>query len=372
MVQTGVKNKADLRGKRFAALLLKWNREKNRRQMPWKGESDPYKIWLSEIILQQTRVEQGLRYYNNFVTTFPDIISLAAAPEGKVFKLWEGLGYYSRCRNLIATARHIAGERKGHFPDTYEEIQSLKGVGPYTAAAISSFAFQLPHAVVDGNVFRVLSRIFGITLPVDSTAGKKYFTALAGELLDEKQPGVYNQAIMDFGAVICKPAPVCPECPFNKECYAYLHNKVNELPVKEKKITIRNRWFYYLVPEYRGQTAIRQRTEKDIWQQLFEFPLVETGQEQDAKHILRQAEKNGWLQKGSYEVVAVSPLFRQQLSHQLIAGQFIRLKLKNKPPSPEDPMTTGWLWIKGNSLADYAFPGIINQYLERAKEQSLF
>src|SRR5258705_2565557 len=168
---------------RFTTLLLKWNREKNTRQMPWKGEKDPYKIWLSEIILQQTRVEQGLNYYNNFIKTFPDVHSLAKAPDEKVFKLWEGLGYYSRCRNLIASAKYISKELKGKFPETYEDIKALKGIGPYTAAAISSFAFNLPHAVVDGNVFRVLSRVFGINTPIDSTEGKKEFTALADKLL---------------------------------------------------------------------------------------------------------------------------------------------------------------------------------------------
>jgi len=181
---------------RFASLLLKWNKEKNDRQMPWKGEKDPYKIWLSEIILQQTRVEQGLSYYNAFIKTFPDVHKLAKAPDAKVFKLWEGLGYYTRCRNLLITARFISKEKKGVFPDSYETIKELKGIGPYTAAAISSFAFNLPHAVVDGNVFRVLARVFGIATPTDTTEGKKMFTALAEELLDRKQPGLYNQAIM--------------------------------------------------------------------------------------------------------------------------------------------------------------------------------
>ena len=219
--------------------------------MPWKGEKDPYKIWLSEIILQQTRVEQGLAYYTNFIKTFPTVHQLAKAPDEKVFKLWEGLGYYSRCRNLLATARFISKELKGKFPDNYESIKALKGIGPYTAAAISSFAYNLPHAVVDGNVFRVLARVFGISKSIDSTEGKKQFTVLAEELLDKNHPGLYNQAIMDFGAVICKPAaPLCDTCVFKKECYAFRHNKVNALPVKEKKINIKKRWFYYLVLEY--------------------------------------------------------------------------------------------------------------------------
>jgi A/G-specific adenine glycosylase len=355
-----VKNTRDTREKNFSARLLKWNREQNNRQMPWKGEKDPYKIWLSEIILQQTRVEQGLKYYNRFISTFPAVADLARAPEEKVFKLWEGLGYYSRCRNLIASARFIADEKKGKFPDNYEDIRSLKGVGPYTASAISAFAFNLPHAVVDGNVFRVLSRIFGISKPIDSTEGKKYFTALADQLLDKKQPGEYNQAIMDFGAVICKPAaPLCITCVFNKTCYAFLNQKINALPVKEKKISIKKRWFYYLVIEYRNQTVIHQRTGKDIWQQLYEFPLIETEQESDHKEIMSLAEKAGWLRKGSYDIASVSPLFRQQLSHQLILGQFISLRARTKPGLPK-----AWLFVKEKELKTYAFPRFINQYLE--------
>ena len=337
--------------------------------MPWKGEKDPYKIWLSEIILQQTRVEQGLNYYNNFIKTFPDVHKLAKAPDSKVFKLWEGLGYYTRCRNLIATARYISKELKGKFPSVYEDIKALKGIGPYTAAAISSFAFNLPHAVVDGNVFRVLARIFGIDKPVDSTEGKKLFTALADELLGKKEPGLYNQAIMDFGAVVCKPAaPLCITCIFKKQCVAFLQNKINEFPVKEKKISIRKRWFYYLVVEYNNEIAIRQRTEKDIWQDLYEFPLIETAGEMDKKKILQAAEKKKWLTKKNYELLTVSPLFKQQLSHQFIAGQFIKIRLKKKPA-----VKNNWLWVSKNKAGKYAFPQFINQYLrEKTGQQSLF
>ena len=326
--------------------------------MPWKGEKDPYKIWLSEIILQQTRVEQGLNYYNNFIKTFPDVHKLAKAPEEKVFKLWEGLGYYTRCRNLIASAKFISKELSGKFPDTYEEINALKGVGPYTASAISSFGFNLPHAVVDGNVFRVLARIFGISTPIDSTEGKKKFAELANKLLDKKQPGLYNQAIMDFGAVICKSAPVCSQCVFKKTCYAFINNKINELPVKEKKLRIKKRWFYYLVLEHEGNTAIRQRTEKDIWQLLYEFPLIEMEKEQELKTVLSQAEKKGLLKSKGYEAVSVSQLYKQPLSHQLITGQFIEIKLNKKPSLKND-----WLWLPKNKLKKLAFPKFINYYL---------
>jgi A/G-specific adenine glycosylase len=354
---------------RFAALLLKWNKQQNNRKMPWKGEKEPYKIWLSEIILQQTRVEQGLNYYNNFIKTFPDVHKLANTPDEKIFKLWEGLGYYTRCKNLIITARYISKQLNGEFPDTYEDIKALKGIGPYTSAAISSFAFNLPHAVVDGNVFRVLARIFGINKTVDTTKGKQFFTTLANELLDKKQPGLYNQAIMDFGAVVCKPViPDCPKCIFKNNCIAFLNNIITELPVKKKKISIKKRWFYYLVMEYKNEISIQQRKKKDIWQQLYEFPMIEATKVSDQKNILQQAEKKGWLEKKNYHIVTISPLFKQQLSHQLISGQFIKVILNKKPKLKND-----WLWMTKNKISKYAFPGIINQYLnKKANQQSLF
>jgi A/G-specific adenine glycosylase len=206
------------KSKLLSNALLSWNRSGNQRAMPWKGEKDPYKIWLSEIILQQTRVEQGLKYYQNFIKLFPDVHVLANAPDEAVFKAWEGLGYYSRCKNLLVTARFISTELKGVFPANYESILALKGVGSYTAAAIASFAYNLPHAVLDGNVFRVLSRIFDIEVPIDSTEGKKQFSDLADLILPKKKAGEFNQAIMDFGAVICKPVPECHLCFFKDGC----------------------------------------------------------------------------------------------------------------------------------------------------------
>lgn len=330
--------------------------------MPWKGEKDPYKIWLSEIILQQTRVEQGLVYYNNFVRSFPDINKLARAPKEKIFKLWEGLGYYSRCRNLIASAKIVSAERKGVFPHTYEEIKALKGVGPYTAAAIASFAYNLPYAVVDGNVFRVLARVFGISKATDSTEGKKYFSELADNLLDKKQPGIYNQAIMDFGAVICKPAqPLCSTCVFNKHCKAFLMGKIKDLPVKEKKIKIRIRWFSYFIIEYKNQVAIKQRTAKDIWQGLCDFPLLDTAIETNRDEALAIAEKNKWLIKKGYTVTAASPICKQQLSHQLIAGRFYHIQCSKKPDLPGE-----YSWVERKRMTSYAFPQLINQYLKKS------
>ena len=328
--------------------------------MPWKGEKDPYKIWLSEIILQQTRVAQGLQYYEKFIHIFPDIDRLAKASEEKVYKLWEGLGYYTRCSNLIETARFISNEKKGKFPDSYEEILKLKGIGSYTASAIASFAYNLPHAVVDANVYRVLARVFGIQKAVDSTEGKMFFTALAAELLDKNQPAVYNQALMDFGAVVCKPiAPLCSQCVFKNSCTAFATDKINELPVKEKKLNIKTRWFYYLVTEYNQKLFIRQRNTKDIWKNLFEFYLLESREDATIDGILKIAERKNLIQKNFYQVDSVSPLLSQQLTHQKIKGKFIKLRLNRKPGIP------GLIAVSQKQLSGFAFPKFINSYLQK-------
>lgn len=344
---------------KFPVLLLQWNRNKNSRLMPWKGEKNPYKIWLSEIILQQTRVEQGLKYYERFVSNFPNINKLAAAKDEKVYKLWEGLGYYTRCKNLLETARFISKKLKGKFPNKFEDILALKGVGHYTASAIASFAYDLPYAVVDGNVFRVLSRIFGIKKPIDSAEGKKLFTQLAFELLDKKHPGVYNQALMDFGAVICKPYPVCNICPFKKYCFAFKNDIVNKLPIKEKKIRIKIRWFNYLVIENNGKFYVRRRFEDDIWKNLYEFVLVETENDIPAKKVLDKMEKNSILKRNSYQIRSVSAVYLQQLSHQKIIGKFIRISLKNTTS------IAGYKLSSANQMLRLAFPRIINSYFEK-------
>lgn len=339
---------------------MKWNRQKNIRKMPWKGEKDPYKIWLSEIILQQTRVEQGMSYYQKFVTHFPDIQSLARAKDEKIYKLWEGLGYYSRCKNLIETARFISSKRNGKFPETFEDIISLKGVGGYTASAIASFAYNLPFAVVDGNVFRVLSRVFGIKKSIDSTAGKKYFSHVAFELLNKKQPGIYNQALMDFGAVICKPAnPICSDCPIQKHCFAFNKGRIDQFPVKEKKLKIKTRWLSYLVLEYNRKVFIKKRADNDIWKSLYEFVLIETKNKAAVKTILAKAEKEGLINKNSYEVSSISPTYIQLLSHQKIIGQFIKLKIQ-KPPAIK-----GLIQVSAKQLSRYPFPKLLNVYFEK-------
>ncbi len=329
--------------------------------MPWKGEKDPYKIWLSEIILQQTRVEQGWAYFERFIAAFPTIKDLAAADDQLVFKYWEGLGYYSRCRNLIHTARFIAKEYKGKFPETYDAIGQLKGVGPYTAAAISSFAFGLPYAVVDGNVYRVLSRIFGISTASDSTEGKKQFGALAQQLIDPRHAGMYNQAIMDFGAVVCKPVtPLCTQCIFKKECIALKTARVADLPVKQKKLTVKKRWFSYLVIRSKNTIVIRQRTSKDIWRDLYEFPLIESDRHLSADEMLKLAKEKKWFTGTGKIIVKDISDFEQQLTHQRIHGQFLIIDLNAKPSFFRD-----WEWVPVSGLGKYAFPRSLKTFIQR-------
>lgn len=349
--------------KYFRIKLLEWNRLENRRLMPWKGERDPYKIWLSEIILQQTRVEQGWDYYTRFIEAFPDILHLSRAPEKKLFKLWEGLGYYNRCKNLLITAKYIAGELNGKFPDNYADILSLKGVGPYTAAAIASFAYDQPYAVVDGNVFRVLARYFGISEAIDSTVGRKQFTRLADELLDPADPGRYNQALMDFGAGVCKPKqPACTTCPLNKRCTGYRNNSVTELPVKAKTLTRKTRWFYYIIAEHEGKIYIRKRTDSDIWENLYEFILIEKKKPLSIKKLLNGPEISSLFGKAILSIESVSAMHSQQLTHQIIRGRFIRLK------SAGGLLEKGFKMVNAKQLARLPFPKFINSYLGQPSE----
>ncbi|MEO7769076.1 MAG: A/G-specific adenine glycosylase [Ferruginibacter sp.] len=341
----------------FVKNLIKWNTNENTRLMPWKGEKDPYKIWLSEIILQQTRVGQGLGYYERFVKTFPTVNDLAAASENKVFKLWEGLGYYSRCKNLIVTAKYISYQLNGIFPAEYETILALKGIGPYTAAAIGSFAFNLPYAVVDGNVFRVLSRFFGISTPTDSKEGIKFFNELANILLDKKKPGVYNQSLMDFGAVICKPQlPLCVTCILKERCVAFLQRSVQQLPVKEKSVAKRTRWFYYLVISLNGELFVRKRGAGDIWENLYEFFLIEGQQETPFEDI--QLKLKEIMGKTAFEIQYLSTVYKQLLTHQTIFGQFIHIKIN-------DPfLIKGFKAMAKRPLQKLPFPKFISNYLK--------
>lgn len=256
--------------------LASWYRI-NKRDLPWRNTRDPYRIWISEIILQQTRVAQGLDYYNRFIERFPSIASLADAEEQEVLTYWQGLGYYSRARNLHATARRLQSEFNGVFPSDHKEVLSLKGIGEYTAAAIVSFAFNQPYPAVDGNVFRVLSRLFAIDTPIDSGKGKALFTELASCLMDKKEPALFNQAMMEFGALQCVPGQSdCSACPICSHCLSYEKNSVLDFPVKQQKTKTKELYLYYFHIHYKGRFYLRKRKEKGIWQNLFEFPLIES------------------------------------------------------------------------------------------------
>jgi A/G-specific adenine glycosylase len=337
---------------RFRKELLAWSAQ-HPRPLPWKGEKDPYKIWLSEIILQQTRVEQGLPYYQKFIAAYPDVRHLADAPEDEIMKNWEGLGYYTRARNLHAAARHIACNLAGRFPDTWEDIRQLKGVGDYTAAAIASFAYGLPHAVVDGNVFRVLARRWGIDLAADSLEGRKFFSSLAQVLLDPAQAGAHNQAMMDFGALCCTPKqPQCAGCPFQTDCIALATGRVRDLPVKAKTLTRKKRRFFYLVINYRGDVWVRKRVENDIWKGLWEFPRVE--------EMPLESPVGGRLAR-------VSPAYHQQLTHQDVTACFCEIEWPDDDMMLplQHPLLNDCVRVARNNLKkNIAFPRVIASYLE--------
>lgn len=332
----------------FAIQIEQWYNQ-HKRALPWRQTTNPYYIWLSEIILQQTRVEQGRAYYERFVQTFPTVQDLASAPEEAVLLLWQGLGYYSRARNLHKAARQIAA--MGDFPSDYKTILSLPGVGPYTAAAIASFAFGQPYAVLDGNVFRVLSRYFGIDTPIDSTEGKKEFKALADEMLDKKRPSLYNQAIMDFGAMLCKPIGTdCGSCPLRDGCMAYEQNKVQSLPVKGKKIEQRTRYFSYVyLCTDKEEVQISRRSGNDIWRGLYQFPLVESEVELPLSALQQKFPQGQWtlLRQG----------FVHQLTHQRLVVNFYRLQLPVK-----DTSLPG-IWVKESELQNYAMPQLLIKLL---------
>ncbi len=334
----------------------------NKRDLPWRKTKDAYLIWLSEIILQQTRVDQGMDYYLNFVNEFPSVKHLAKAKNEKVMKLWQGLGYYSRARNLHTTAQLISEKYNGKFPSDYETILSLKGVGEYTAAAIASFAFDKPHAVVDGNVYRVLSRVFGIETPIDSTIGKKEFNILANKLINPKKPSTHNQAIMEFGAMQCKPAnPDCLGCVLNTMCFAFSKKRITELPVKANKTKVRNRYFNYIVFNYRGKTIINKRITKDIWTNLYDFPLIETTTELSETEFLKSSEWKKYIGELDYTVKSVSTAFKHILSHQKIYARFWEISCKTPFNSLVSDTTIS---IKKNDITKFAVPRLIENYLK--------
>lgn len=339
----------------FAARLLEWYAV-HKRNLPWRETTDPYRIWISEIILQQTRVAQGLEYFNRFTERFPDVASLANASEDEVMNYWQGLGYYSRARNLHAAAKNIMERFGGVFPTDYRDVLSLKGVGEYTAAAICSFAYRAPYAVLDGNVYRILARILGIGMPADSPQAKKHFTAIAEELLDKNFPDDYNQAIMDFGAIQCVPqSPRCPVCPFTDRCAAFRENRVESLPVKKGKTAVKERFFNYFHIRCGGNILLHKRTGKDIWQNLYEFPLIETPGPATFAEIEALPEYRELIREtGRLKRLRTLPMPDHLLSHRIIHPVFHEMECLRLPPcSMQGEAAATAIMAAATAAADY-------------------
>ena len=341
----------------FTNSLTQWYLQ-NKRDLPWRKTVNPYKIWLSEIMLQQTRVAQGTPYFLSFTTAFPTVFDLAAANEEQVLKLWQGLGYYSRARNLHKTAQFVANELSGVFPDNYNDLLKLKGVGEYTAAAIASFSYNEAVPVVDGNVFRVLSRYFDVETDIASASAKKEFAALAFELMPKHNPGVFNQAIMEFGALQCVPkSPNCGICVFNTSCAALQKKKVDQLPVKSKKLKVRNRFFNYLVVlDDNENTIIQKRIAKGIWHNLYEFPLIETERVEDFDCIANLIQSDFF--KGN-EIVGISEsnpeTIIHKLSHQHLHIKFWKIKVNGTIKNA----------INSKTVKTFPFPIVIHNFIEK-------
>lgn len=340
--------------------IMQWY-QAHKRDLPWRHTQDPYLIWLSEVILQQTRVKQGLPYYERFVAAYPTVASLAAAPDESVMRLWQGLGYYSRARNMLATARHIVEQLGGIFPARYADLIQLKGIGKYTAAAIASFAFDEDVAVLDGNVYRVLARIFGIEEDIASPQAAKTFGSLAQALLPTGQAALYNQAMMEFGAVQCPPQkPLCLYCPIQQTCEAFRRSMQQELPVKKSKVKIRERFFYYAIFQSGEQIALRKRIGKDIWQGLYDFYLYETPTPASEEAVLAQFLP----QQSIGEILQISTSYKHILTHQRIQAQFFQVRLANTQQLAAWA-DAGLQWVSLAEARDLPKPILIHNYLEK-------
>jgi len=350
----------------FAEKLKNWYAV-NKRHLPWRETTDPYKIWISEVILQQTRIDQGLDYYLRFVGRFPDVRSLANASEDEILKLWQGLGYYSRARNMHFTAKTIVERYNGKFPETFEGLIALKGVGPYTAAAIASIGFGRATPVIDGNVMRVISRWFAIDEAVDSGKGKKMIGEALAEIFDSDDPGTFNQAIMDFGAMVCKPKnPNCQDCPFSLNCAAFSQNLVSELPRKSKAVKQVKRYFHYLVISFlKDETMfilLKKRDEKDIWGGLYEFPMIETGEGVEPDALMKSAQWQDFFDGIDPEIIHISQAYKHQLTHQQLFAVFYHVRLNKSVPERFEPSV-----VKMKELHTFPVPRLIDRYLTEDK-----
>jgi len=341
--------------------LIFWY-EDQKRDLPWRGTADPYPIWISEIILQQTRVNQGIAYYNRFIERFPTVALLAEADEDSVLKYWQGLGYYTRARNLHEAARQIMRDFAGVFPCEYDQLLKLSGIGEYSAAAISSFAYNQPYAVVDGNVYRVLSRVFGIQTPIDSTVGKKEFAGLAQSILSLSSPGIHNQAIMEFGALQCIPSnPDCTICPLQSICIAFEAEQVSLLPIKSKKKKPTHRFFNYLFIKFQDDTFLQKRESKDVWQNLFEFPLIETDRLLNSTELIENERfKSIFSETDEVNILKISNPMKHVLSHRVIFAQFITVGI-----SGENELLKQFIQVPLAEIDTFAVSRLMELFLEK-------
>ena len=350
---------------KFSEKIIQWYK-KNKRDLPWRNTTDPYKIWLSEVILQQTRIDQGLSYYLRFCDNYPNVKLLASASEEQVLKLWQGLGYYSRARNMYKTARIIVDKYHGQFPDNYSDIINLKGIGDYTAAAIISFAYNQVYPVVDSNVMRFLARLNGIKTPINTNKGKKEIYLLTLELIDHKHPGEFNQAIMEFGALQCKPnKPDCEVCIFNSECKALKKNMISDIPVKIKTLKIRKRYFHYFLLTDNNQIYLNKRTSNDIWQNLYDFPLIESNRFIFDKDIAEEFEKQFNISKDQFKVLSISGEYKHILTHQRISARFYVINFHNQSffHKIKSLNSNQFISVDIGSVNQYPLPRLIDKYL---------
>ena len=340
--------------------LINWFGE-NRRDLPWRHSPSPYQVWLSEIILQQTRVNQGWDYYLRFIERWPTVADLAQASEEEVLKMWQGLGYYSRARNLHHCAQQVVNEYGGQFPTDFEKLKQLKGIGDYTAAAIASIAFNLPHAVVDGNVYRVLSRLYDIDTPININEGQTLFAQLADELLNREQPGLHNQAMMEFGALHCTPKnPNCLLCPLQAQCLAFAHQTVMRRPVKLPKVKVTTRYFNYLVIRINGSVYLHKRSGNDIWKNLYDFPCIESETPMTVEEVVASEKFIQLIEEKPFSITKVSPVYTHKLTHRTLLAQFIEIKLEQKLLQIE---TKDLFLTPESELGSFPIPRLIDLYL---------
>ncbi len=340
--------------------LINWFAE-NRRDLPWRHDPSPYQVWLSEIILQQTRVNQGRDYYLRFIERWPTVADLAQTSEEAVLKMWQGLGYYSRARNLHHCAQQVVNEYGGQFPADFEKLKHLKGIGDYTAAAIASIAFNLPHAVVDGNVYRVLARLYDIDTPININEGQTLFAKLADELFNREQPGLHNQALMEFGALHCTPKnPNCLHCPLQAQCLAFAHQTVMLRPVKLPKIKVTTRYFNYLVIRVEDSIYLHKRSGNDIWKNLYDFPCIESETPMTVEEVVASEKFRQLVEEKPFTVTKVSPIYTHKLTHRTLLAQFIEIKLEQKLLQIE---TKDLFLTRETELGNFPIPRLIDLYL---------